>query len=315
MGSLPYAHGQAGPDKSVPMRTLAIAQSKGGSGKTTIALTLLAAAAEAGQRALLVDADHHAAGSTVLVGFVPPDRSLYAVLRDNVHPLQLAQKVPGLNCLVLPGSYALSDLPSDLPLNALADCIHSLASESTKVEGEWDSPDLVIIDCPGGDVAMTRMALYAADRVAIPMNFSALDLTANETTINLLAEVRLLRGGMPVLAGMIPNRVQREDSVARDLAFLVASRIPLLPTIPESNLIRRTGAAADPAKRVVVNSHPNSGAAEQFRLLYRVLTGNRPWAREDGLRNLAEQLRTSVELLAAERDENEPATALQGSPA
>jgi chromosome partitioning protein len=298
------------------MRTLAIAQSKGGSGKTTIALTLLAAAAEAGQRrALLIDADHHAAGSTVLVGFVPPERSLYAVLRDNVHPLQLAQKVPGLNCLVLPGSYALSDLPSDLPLNALADCIHSLASEPTKVEGERDSPDLVIIDCPGGDVAMTRMALYAADRVAIPMNFSALDLTANETTMNLLGEVRLLRGGMPVLAGMIPNRVQREDSVARDLAFLVASRIPLLPTIPESNLIRRTGSAADPAKRVVVNSHPNSGAAEQFRLLYRVLTGKQPWTREDGMRNLAEQLRTSVESLAAERDEHEPATALQGSPA
>ncbi len=63
------------------MRTLAIAQSKGGTGKTTIALTLLAAAAEAGQRALLVDADHHSAGSTVLIGFTPPERSLYAVLR------------------------------------------------------------------------------------------------------------------------------------------------------------------------------------------------------------------------------------------
>lgn len=299
----------------MPMRTLAIAQSKGGSGKTTIALSLLAAASKAGQRALLIDADHHAAGSTVLVGFVPPERSLYAVLRDNVHPLDVAERAPGLNCLILPGSYALSDLPSDLPLNALAECIHALGCGRPGVEGERFSADLVIIDCPGGDVAMTRMALYAADRVAVPMNFSALDLTANEMTMNLLADVRLLRGGMPVLSGIIPNRIQRGDSVARDLAFLVASRMPLLPTVPESNLIRRTGSALDPAKRVVVTSHPNSGAAEQFHLLYRVLTGKQPWTREDGLRNLAEQLKASVDWLAAEPDEQEPAMALQGGAA
>jgi cellulose biosynthesis protein BcsQ len=288
------------------VKALAIAQSKGGTGKTTIALSLLAAAAEAGMKTVLVDADHHAAGSTVLVGFSPPERSLFAVLRHNVDPLAVAHRIPEFNCLVLPGSYALSDLPADLPLNALSDCIRSVAFEAQNVGDQALQPNLVIIDCPGGDVAMNRMALYAADAVAVPMNFSALDLTANETTINLIAAVRDLRGGKPALAGMIPNRIQRGDSIARDLAFLVASRIPLLPTIPESNLIRRTGSAADLNRRVVVKSHPKSLAAEQFRLLFRVLIGQRAWSREEGLRDLGQQLNMAagefVPGLEAERE-------------
>ncbi len=297
------------------MKTLAIVQSKGGTGKTTIAINLLAAAAEAGRQVVLIDADHHAAGSAVLVGFVSPERSLYAVLQDNVHPLAVAQHLPALNCLILPGSYALSELTSDLPLNALADCIHALTSETFDVDGEPFSSDLVIIDCPGGDVAMTRMALYAADRVAIPISFSALDLTANETTVNLIAGIRDLRDGRPALAGLIPNRIQRCDTVARDLAFLVASRVPLLPTIPESNLIRRTGSAAVLDRRVVVKSHPNSRPAAQFRLLYQVLAGERPWTREDGLEDLAQRLRTDVDWLVPGADEYETETALQGEAA
>jgi chromosome partitioning protein len=293
------------------VKILAIAQSKGGTGKTSIALNLIAAAAEVGKRTILVDADHHAAGSTVLVGFSPPERSLSAVLRDSVHPLEVARHVPALSCLVLPGSYALSDLPADTPLNALSDCISAIGSEVAGVSGHAFHPDLVFVDCPGGDVAMTRMALYAADCVAIPMNFSALDLTANETTVNLIAEIRDLRTGHPVLVGMIPNRIQRGDSVARDLAFLVASRIPLLPTIPESNLIRRTGSAEDIHRRVVVQGHPKSGAAQQFRLLFSVLNGDRPWSREDGLQNLADQLKTSPDCLVPESKIIEPDVVFQ----
>jgi chromosome partitioning protein len=288
------------------VKILAIAQSKGGTGKTTIALNLLAAAAEAGLAAILVDADHHAAGSTVLVGFSPPEWSLSAVLQHNVDPMVVAQRIPEFNCLVLPGSYALSELPPDLPLNALSDCIHTLAGDAGDAGDQAFKPDLAIIDCPGGDVVMNRMALYAADAVAVPMNFSALDLTANETTVNLIAAVRGLRGGRPALAGMIPNRIQRGDSVARDLAFLVASRVPLLPTIPESNLIRRTGSAADLNRRVVVKSHPKSPAAGQFRLLFSVLMGQRSWSREDGLQDLGHQLNMPAgEFIPGLQEENE----------
>ena len=113
------------------MRTLAIVQSKGGTGKTTIALNLMAAAAEAGLSVALIDADYHAAGSTVLVGFTPPEQSLFAVLRENVHPLAIVQPVGMLSAVVLPGSFALSDLPADLPLNALADCIAAMREGHT----------------------------------------------------------------------------------------------------------------------------------------------------------------------------------------
>ena len=206
------------------MRTLAIVQSKGGAGKTTIALNLMAAAAKAGLSVALIDADYHAAGSTVLVGFTPPEQSLFAGLAGQRPSPAIVQPVGMLSAVVLPGSFALSDLPADLPLNALADCIAAMR------EGPHDNgspaPDLVIVDCPGGDVAMARQAVYAADQVVIPLNFSALDMTANEATIHLIASVRQVRPRGPALAGLIPNRIQRGDTVARDLAFLVASRVP-----------------------------------------------------------------------------------------
>lgn len=281
------------------MRTLAIVQSKGGAGKTTIALNLMAAGAQAGRRVVLIDADHHAAGSTVLVGFTPPDRSLYTVLRNNVHPREVAHHLSSLNVLVLPGSYALSNLASDLPLNALAECVDALANGSSESADSTMQPDLVIIDCPGGDVMMARLAVYAADRVLIPLNFSALDMTANESTIHLIESVREARVDGPALAGLVPNRVQRGDTVARDLAFLVASRLPLLPTIPDSNLIRRTGSHAELERRLVVCGHPKSQAAERFRLLHSVLSGARPWSQDDGLRDLAEQVKSSVDWLVS----------------
>ena len=274
------------------MRTLAIVQSKGGTGKTTIALNLMAAAGEAGQKVALIDADHHAAGSTVLVGFTPPERSLFAVLRENVDPLAIVQLLRIFGAMVLPGSYALSDLPADLPLNALADCVEAMR-DGARNDG-YVAPDLVIIDCPGGDVAMARQAVYAADQVVIPLNFSALDMTANEATIHLIASVRQVRPRGPALAGLIPNRIQRGDTVARDLAFLVASRIVLLPAIPESNLIRRTGFDADVDRRLVVSSHPKSRAAQRFRLLHRVLCGEQKWSQELGLEDLARQLRSTI---------------------
>ena len=77
----------------------------------------------------------------------------------------------------------------------------------------------------------------------------------------------------------------------------MASRVPLLPAIPESNLIRRTGFDADPGRRLVVSSHPKSRAAERFRLLHHVLGGEQAWSREMGLQDLALQLRSSIQEL------------------
>ena len=204
-----------------------------------------------------------------------------------------------LGAMVLPGSYALSDLPADLPLNALADCIEAMREGHTTTA--TSRPDLVIIDCPGGDVAMARQAVYAADQVVIPLNFSALDMTANEATIHLIASVRQVRPRGPALAGLIPNRIQRGDTVARISPSLWPPGFVLLPAIPESNLIRRTGFDADAERRLVVSSHPKSRAAERFRLLHRVLCGEQEWSQEMGLEDLALQLRSSIPDLVAIR--------------
>jgi chromosome partitioning protein len=278
------------------VQTLAIVQSKGGTGKTTLALNLLGAAAEAGQRALYIDADPNTAGSTLLTGYVPPNRSLAAVLECGLNPLELAVPLDDLGCWVLPGSLALSKLAPAVSPAALRSALGRTAGEGGP---KGSLPDIVILDSPAGEGPLTRLVLAAADLIAVPTSFSALDLAANEVTVQLIAAVRHAAKERARFLGIIPNRVPRNDTVARDLAFLIADRVPLLPTIPDSNYLRRTGAAEEPRKRLVVLGAPSSKAAERIRLLYRVLVGRQPWSKEDGLRDLAKQLGERPERLAA----------------
>ena len=214
----------------------------------------------------------------------------------------MARPVPQFKARIVPGSYALSRLAADTQVSRLADALQQAAQSEDSPEGVT-KPDLAILDCPAGDGILTRMALHAADTVAVPMNFSAIDLTANEITIRLIAAAREERGGKPAFAGIIPNRIPRRDTVARDLAFLVAARLPLLPTIPESAMIRRTGSAEKMERRMVVSGRPRSKAAKQFRALYEVLSGGRDWSREDGLADLAEQLRVPGSSLVSVEDQ------------
>jgi chromosome partitioning protein len=165
MISCPAPH-SASPSAFVPRRPrlLAIANQKGGVGKTTTAVNLATALSAVGQRVLLVDLDPQGNATTGLgVRRSMIKDSVYDVLFDGVSVQDVATKtkVPRLD--VLPSSIHLSGAEIELVTEAKRE-------QRLKAALHQDLPyDYVIIDCPPSLGLLTLNALVAVDSVVVPL--------------------------------------------------------------------------------------------------------------------------------------------------
>ena len=151
-------------------RTLALANQKGGVGKTTTAINLGTALAAAGKRVLIFDIDPQGNAATGL-NIPPSERNVtsYDVLNGG-RPLSAAMMktdVPGL--FIVPGSGDLAGIDAELmssvrPQHRLRDALKAYQSES-KDEGF----DYMLIDCPPSLNILTVNAMTASDAVLVPL--------------------------------------------------------------------------------------------------------------------------------------------------
>ena len=144
--------------RTARIRTIAIANQKGGVGKTTLTILLAAAHADAGRRVLLVDLDPQANATSATLD--PAEGgSLADVLLDG--RLRLAD-------VVRPSVWGFDIAPSEVAL-AAKEQRRRLADEhdlDTAI-GELAGYDLVLVDCPPSLGALTVNALTAVDAVLI----------------------------------------------------------------------------------------------------------------------------------------------------
>lgn len=145
-------------------RLLAIANQKGGVGKTTTAINLATALAAVGQKVLLVDLDPQGNASTGLgVRRSAIRNSAYDVLFGDceVYEAAVATKVPGLS--VVPSSVHLSG--AEIELVTCQDREYRLRKALRKPLPY----DYVILDCPPSLNLLTLNALVAVDSVLVPL--------------------------------------------------------------------------------------------------------------------------------------------------
>lgn len=145
-------------------RILAIANQKGGVGKTTTAVNLATALCAIGKQVLLVDLDPQGNASTGLgIKRAGLRLSTYDVIFEDAAVTDTAQetKVPGL--FVLPSSIHLSGAEIEL-VNARRR--EYRLEESLRVPLPYD---YVVIDCPPSLSLLTLNALVAADSVVVPL--------------------------------------------------------------------------------------------------------------------------------------------------
>jgi chromosome partitioning protein len=206
----------------VSARIYAIANQKGGVGKTTTAINLAACLAEAGESALVIDLDPQA-NATSGLGERANGTSTYDLL-DGVPLRELVKQTKFPNLHLVPAKPELAGAAVELTRHPSGDTYlrQALASGA-------DSYSFVFLDCPPSFGPLTVNALAAADRVLIPVQaeYYALEgLSQLVQSVNLVKarlNPRLAIGG--VLLTMVDGRTRLasdvEDEVRRHFGALV----------------------------------------------------------------------------------------------
>ena len=195
----------------MPGRVYALANQKGGVGKTTTAINVAACLAEAGERTLVVDLDPQANATSGLGERANGTSSL-----DLLDGIPLAQ-------LAKPTRFPQLDLIASRPELAgaaveLARCPDGERYLADALQGAGEGYSFVFVDCPPSLGPLTVNALAAADRVLVPVQA---EYYALEGLAQLVGSVDLVRSRLNprlALGGVLLTMVDGRTRLATDVA-------------------------------------------------------------------------------------------------
>ncbi|HLI10196.1 MAG TPA: ParA family protein [Alphaproteobacteria bacterium] len=210
-----YEPGDKPIDHSSPTsRILAIANQKGGVGKTTTAINLGTALAAVGQRVLLIDFDPQGNASTGL-GIEPAKRDLssYDVLMDgvSVENSAIPTGIPRLD--IVPASLDLTG--AELELVTATQREFRLRAALGSSVGRYD---YVLIDCPPALGLLTLNALAAADAVLVPLQVEFYALEGLSHLLGTIDRVKRTFNSRLEIQGIVLTMYDKRNSLSELIA-------------------------------------------------------------------------------------------------
>lgn len=215
-------------------RIIAIANQKGGVGKTTTAINLGAALAELGHSTLIVDLDPQGNASTGL-GVIASDRqrTTYDLLLESVPLEKIAVETKAQGLLLAPGTTDLAS--ADIELVSHERRSFLLRNALRKRSDITEKLSFILIDCPPSLNLLTVNAMVAADSVLVPLQseffalegLSQLMLTVREVRQGANPDLRIEGIVLTMFDGRNNLSLQVEDDARSALGDLVfETRVP-----------------------------------------------------------------------------------------
>jgi chromosome partitioning protein len=247
-------------------RILALANIKGGVGKTTSTANLGAALVERGRQVLVVDLDPQAS-LTLALGFQPDEltKTVRHVLDCNPIPIESIILQSPEDLRLAPANYGLGHAAHELETNPARLLVLRDALETVRPQY-----DFILLDCPAGSGALTGAALVAADELIIPFAADYLGFQSLRLLLRIVKQVQADVNPNLRVAGifytMHNTRTRHAREVQRIAQETLASGIPFFSsTIRTSVSLKEATAAGVSILRYV----PESSAADAYRGLAR----------------------------------------------